>query len=80
MIGDLHLLFQHGDALGEIVVCPDFSGQFFQLGFGHGLAFAVGNQNADQRDCTGNEGGCDTLHSAYPSRSLSSPFFAIMAA
>ncbi len=78
MIGDLHLFFQHRDALGEVVMRPHFAGQLFQLGFGHGLALAVGDQNADQRDCTGNEGNDDTLHLAYASRSRSSPFFAMI--
>ena len=48
MIGDLHFFFQHRYTLGEVVVGPDFPRQLLQLGVGDGLAFAVGDQDADQ--------------------------------
>ena len=34
--------FQEGDAVGEVVVFPDFPGQLFDLGVGDGLGYGLG--------------------------------------
>ena len=48
VVGSLAFFLQHRDPLCKIVVGPDFPGQFLQLGVGDGLAFAVGDQDANQ--------------------------------
>nr|DAT48092.1 MAG TPA: hypothetical protein [Caudoviricetes sp.] len=66
----LDLFFQHWHALGKVVVRPHFAGQFFQLGFGHGLLLVqlgihalvhalsgavVGDDHADQAQTAGDD-------------------------
>ena len=66
MVGSLASFLQYRDPLCKIVVCPDFSGQLLQLGVGDGLAFAVGNQDADQGHRP-RQGSCDdTFQGHHP--------------
>ena len=88
MVYHLDLLFQHRHALGEVVVCPDFPGQFFQLGFGHGLLLVqlgvhalggavIGDDRADQAQTAGDDRYNDCFAHA-PSRRRVKPFFAMI--
>nr|DAL62853.1 MAG TPA_asm: hypothetical protein [Caudoviricetes sp.] len=80
----LHLLFQHRDALGEVVVCPNFPGQLVQLSVGNGLLFfqlgvhvlsgpAVRDKHADQAQAASDECYDDSVAHA-PSRRRVRPF------
>nr|DAV99355.1 MAG TPA: hypothetical protein [Caudoviricetes sp.] len=80
----LHLFFKHRDALGEIVVCPDFPGQLFQLGFCHRLLLVqlgvhalggvvVGDDRADQAQTAG-DNSYDDCFAHLPSRRRVRPF------
>lgn len=60
------LLLDHRHPLGEVVVQPHLPGQFFQLGLGHGLRLAVGNQHTDQRHAAGDHSGQNRLHRSHP--------------
>nr|DAQ13518.1 MAG TPA: hypothetical protein [Caudoviricetes sp.] len=84
----LDLLFQHRYTLGKVVVLPDFAGQLFQLGFGHSLLLVqlgvhalcgvvVRDDRANQAQTAGNDCHNDCFAHA-PSRSRSSPFFAMI--
>ena len=84
MVCHLHLFFKHRDALGEIVVRPDFPGQLFQLGFGHRLLLVqlgvhalggavVGDDRADQAQTAG-DNGYDDCFAHAPSRRRVRPF------
>lgn len=66
MVCHLDLLFQHRDALGKVVVRPDFAGQLFQLGFSDGLLLVqlgvhalcgavIGDDRADQAQTAGDD-------------------------
>lgn len=67
MIDDFDLLLHNRHPPGELVVLPDFPGQFFQFRIGNGLGGAevllglfgggeIGHQNSQERKPAGNEG------------------------
>mgnify|MGYP006879772741 CR=1 FL=1 len=66
MVCHLHLLFQHGDALGEVVVRPHLAGQLLKLGVCDSLTAAVGDEYADEGHSPGDEGGENGLHRSHP--------------
>ena len=56
MVDHLDLFFHHRHSPGEFIVLPDFSCQHIHLGFHDSLVSAVGDQNAKQRDGSGDNG------------------------
>lgn len=66
VIGHLHLLFQHGDSLGKVVVLPHLAGQLLKLGVRDSLTAAVGDKHADEGHGPGDEGGENGLHRSHP--------------
>ena len=56
VIDHLDLLLHHRHPSGKVVVLPDFPGKFLHFGLHNRLGFAVGDENTDQRDASGDHG------------------------
>ena len=66
VIDHFDLFFHHRHTPGEMVVFPDFPGQFVQFGFRHCLISAIGNDNAQQCNAPGDERCQNGLHCSHP--------------